>query len=386
MKYFIRYGEIGVKSQKIRRKFENKLMHNIKTGLNCRFINDNGRIILISNEEDDVKVRQVLSRVFGIVSYSPVYDSKTDKKEITMLVNKKITELIEEGKFIPENESFAVKCRRVGNHEFSSQEMAAFVGSVVIDLTNARVNLSCPDLTLYVEVRDDKTFIYSEKIKGLGGLPVGTQGRVVCLISGGIDSPVAAFQMLKRGCSITLLHCDNNPYGKGTVDKVFQHAKKLQNYSLGEQVNLYTIKYGKYLEHVIKKAPLRMTCVLCKSGMYQSAEILAKKENANAIVDGSSIGQVASQTLENIEASRYHCKMPVFSPLISLDKLEIESIAKKIETYYISIIQDGGCQAVPKYPETHADLNTFKDIVEDINQKEVLLEVVESFEKIKLEE
>ena len=192
--------------------------------------------------------------------------------------------------------------------------------------------------------------------------------------------------MLKRGCSITLLHCDNNPYGKGTVDKVFQHAKKLQNYSLGEQVNLYTIKYGKYLEHVIKKAPLRMTCVLCKSGMYQSAEILAKKENANAIVDGSSIGQVASQTLENIEASRYHCKMPIFSPLISLDKLEIESIAKKIETYSISIIQDGGCQAVPKYPETHADLNTFKDIVEDINQKEVLLEVVESFEKIKLEE
>ena len=160
MKYFIRYGEIGVKSQKIRRKFENKLMHNIKTGLNCRFINDNGRIILISNEEDDVKVRQVLSRVFGIVSYSPVYDSKTDKKEITTLVNKKITELIEEGKFIPENESFAVKCRHVGNHEFSSQEMAAFVGSVVIDLTNARVNLSCPDLTLYVEVRDDKTFIY----------------------------------------------------------------------------------------------------------------------------------------------------------------------------------------------------------------------------------
>ena len=208
MKYFIRYGEVGVKSPKIRRKFEKKLMRNIKTGLDCTFINDNGRIILITSE-DDVKVRQVLSRVFGIVSYSPVYDTKTDKKEITTLVNKKITELIEEGKFIPENETFAVKCRRVGVHDFSSQEMAAFIGSVVIDLTNARVNLSCPDLTLYVEVRDDKTFIYTEKIKGLGGLPVGTQGKVICLISGGIDSPVAAFQMLKRGCSITLLHCDN---------------------------------------------------------------------------------------------------------------------------------------------------------------------------------
>lgn len=381
MKYFIRYGEIGVKSPKVRRKFENKLMNNIKAELDCEFINYNGRIILQTDQEDE-KVRKVLNRVFGIVSYSPIFETETDNQKISQLIEESLNEFIEHGKFKPETQTFAVKCRRVGIHDFSSQEMAGYVGSVIVKLTNAKVNLSNPDFTVYVEVRQDKTFVYYEKIKGLGGLPVGSQGRVICLISGGIDSPVAAFQMLKRGCSVTLLHCDNSPFGEGTVSKVLKHVEKLRKYSLGEEIKLYTIKYGKYLEYVMKEAPPRMTCVLCKSGMYQTAELLAKKEKANAIVDGSSIGQVASQTLNNIYASRYHCKMPIFSPLISLDKLEIESIAKEIGTYEVSIIPDSGCGAVPKYPETHADLEFTKKIIEEIHQKDILIEVSESIEKI----
>ncbi len=381
MKYFIRYGEIGVKSPKTRRKFENRLMKNIKTGLECDFKNYNGRIILNTNQDDET-VQNILNRVFGIVSYSPVYETITDKKNISQLIEQLITDSIKQEKFDPEKQTFAVKCRRVGEHDFSSQEMAGYVGSVIVNLTNAKVNLALPDFTVYIEVRDEKTYVYFEKIKGLGGLPVGSQGRVVCLISGGIDSPVAAFQMLKRGCAITLLHCDNAPYGQGTVDKVLKNAENLKKYSLGEEVKVYTIKYGKYLEHVINEAPPRMTCVLCKSGMYQIAELLANKQKAKAIVDGSSIGQVASQTLNNIEASRYHCRMPIFSPLISMDKLEIEAIAKKIGTYEISIIPDGGCGAVPKYPETHADLEFTKRVIEKINQKDILQEVSESIENI----
>jgi len=381
MKYFIRYGEIGVKSRKVRRKFEKKLMKNIMTGLECKFSNDNGRIIL-STEKEDKTVREVLDRIFGIVSYSRIYETVTDNEKIAEVIKTVLPELIKEEKFNPEYQTFAVKCRRVGEHDFSSQEMAAYVGSVVIELTDAKVNLSNPDFTVYVEVRDEKTFLYFEKIRGLGGLPVGSQGRVVCLISGGIDSPVAAFQMLKRGCSITLLHCDNYPYGEATVEKVLKNAENLRRYSLGEEVKVYSIKYGKYLEHVMKEAPPRMTCVLCKSGMYQSAEILAINEKANAIVDGSSIGQVASQTLNNIEASRYHCRMPIFSPLISLDKLEIESIARKIGTYEVSIIPDGGCKAVPKYPETHADLELTKNMIEEINQRKILEEVTKSIQRI----
>ena len=381
MKYFVRYGEIGTKSPKIRRKFENNLINNIKSELDCEFDNNQGRLTLIS-DEDDSKVNDVLKRTFGIVSYSPILETNTDKDDITRLVEDTTRKIIDKGKFNPDKDTFAVRCRRVGNHDFTSQEMAAYCGGVVIKECDAKVNLSNPDFTLYVEVRDDKTYIYHEKIKGLGGLPVGSQGKVVCLISSGIDSPVAAYQMLKRGCKVILLHCDNHPYSDGSVDKVLKNADNLRKYSVGNPIKVYSIKFGKYLEKMINEAPPRMTCVLCKSGMYQSAAMLARKEGANAIVDGSSIGQVASQTLTNLEATRYHCRMPIFSPLISMDKIEIEEIAKKINTYETSIIPDGGCKAVPRYPETHADLELVKEIVEKINQKECLEEIFESIKEI----
>lgn len=384
MKYFVRYGEIGIKSPKIRHKFEKRLMDNIKSELDCEFENDQGRLTLIT-EETDEKVEDVLQRVFGIVSYSPIVQTITDKDEIKNLINKIIPKVIEEGKFNPEKDTFAIKCRRVGNHDFSSQEIAGYCGSVVVGITNAKVDLSNPDFTLYVEVREDKTYMFTEKIQGLGGLPVGSQGSVVCLISSGIDSPVASFQMLKRGCRVILLHCDNSPYTKNTIEKVKKQAQKLQRYSVGAKIKLYTINFGQYLEYIIKEAPPRMTCVLCKSGMYQVASYLGKTQHANAIADGSSIGQVASQTLRNIEATRYHCRMPIFSPLISLDKIEIEAIAKKIGTYEVSIIPDGGCSAVPQYPETNAELDVVNKVIEDINQKTKLDEVCHTFTKIKLD-
>ncbi len=384
MKYFVRYGEIGIKSPKIRRKFEKKLMENIQTELECEFENDQGRLTLIT-EESDEKVNDVLLRVFGIVSYSPIIETETDHDKIKELIEEVIPKVIEEGKFNPEKDTFAVKCRRVGEHDFSSQEMAGYCGSVVVKLTGAKVDLSNPDFTLYVEVRKDRTYIYTEKIKGLGGLPVGSQGRVICLVSGGIDSPVASYQMLKRGCAVTLLHCDNAPFSYGTTEKVEQQAKNLQRYSLGSEVRLFTVKLGLYLQDIKQITPPRMTCVLCKSGMYQTAAYLASKENAKAIADGSSIGQVASQTLNNIEAARYHCRTPIFSPLISLDKLEIEAIAKKIGSYDVSILPDGGCSAVPKYPETHADLNLVNQIIEEINQKELLEKIQETITQIELE-
>lgn len=383
MRYFVRYGEIGIKSPKIRRKFENILMNNIRSEIKCKFENNQGRITLIT-EEDDEKVKSTLSRTFGITSYSPIIKTKTSKEDITNLIKKIIPEIIAKGKFNPEKDSFAVRCRRVGEHKYSSQEIAAYCGSVVIDLTNAKVNLSNPDFVLNVEVRQDNTYMYHEKTQGLGGLPVGSQGKVICLISGGIDSPVAVYQMLKRGCSVALLHYDNSPYTSGTLDKVLENTRNLQKYSLGSKIELYSIKYGDYLEHVSKEAPPRMTCVLCKSGMYQVAEMLARKIRAKAIVDGSSIGQVASQTLDNIEVSRYFCRLPIFSPLISLDKLEIEAIGKTIGTYETSIIPDGGCSAVPKYPETHADLRLFKGITKKIKQRAKLEEAYGTIEKIEL--
>ena len=282
---------------------------------------------------------------------------------------------------IDENTKFAIKCRRVGKHDFSSQEMAAHCGSIVRDVVPAPVDLSNPDLTIFVEVREDDTYIFHEKIKGPGGLPLGTQGKVVCLVSSGIDSPVATYLMMKRGCEVIALHCNNDPFSGPKVTENFNLLiDKLDKYANGAPIERRVMDYGEYLTAAKQKAPEKMTCVLCKSGMYRIAEKLALKLGANAIVDGSSIGQVASQTLSNILVTRYDVKMPILSPLIGLDKQEITEIAKEIGTFEISKIDDGGCSAVPRYPLTHADLDNFKQGCEDMNQE---IEIEKTFNNIK---
>ena len=245
---------------------------------------------------------------------------------------------------------------------------------VLLDLTN-------PDLTIFVEVRGEDTFIYHEKIPGPGGLPLGTQGKVVCLVSSGIDSPVATYLMMKRGCEVIALYCDNDPFtSKKALDNYNKLIDQLQNYAAGVPIKKCVVKYGDYLQKARDDAPEKMTCILCKSGMYKIAEKLANKMGALAIVDGSSVGQVASQTLNNILTTRYGVDMPVLSPLIGLDKTEITKIAEEIGTFKISKIDDGGCSAVPRYPETKCDLERFMDACESMNQDE---EIIKAFETIK---
>ena len=226
---------------------------------------------------------------------------------------------------------------------------------------------------LNLEVRDNDAYIFHEKIQGPGGLPLGTQGKVVSLVSSGIDSPVATYLMMKRGCQVIALFCDNQPYTTPEALKNFEDLiDQLNLYASGAPIKKRVVKYGDYLSTCKSDAPDRMTCVLCKSGMYKIAGKLAKKVHADAVVDGSSLGQVASQTLPNILATREDLDVPVLSPLIGLDKLEITRIAEKIGTFEISKRDDGGCKAVPKYPETNADLELVKQVKEDINQDEQL--------------
>ncbi|MGB9937693.1 MAG: tRNA uracil 4-sulfurtransferase ThiI [Methanobacterium sp.] len=370
----VRYGEIGIKSPKVRRRFENKLISNIKNKLDCRIDINQGRIFLYPKNYEDAE--EALSKAIGVVSYSPAVKTETDFDIIEETLNKYVDNLVAEGIF-DENKSFAVRCRRVGTHEFSSQEMAGFCGSVIVKKIGAPVNLSKPDFEFFIEVRDDKTYIFHEKIQGIGGLPVGTQGKVIALISGGIDSPVAAFMMMKRGCEVIALHFNNYPYTGGSNAKVLQIIEKLSEYS-PTKLKYHEANYGDYLESCIEEAPVRLTCVLCKSGMYRIAEEIAKNEDALAIIDGSSLGQVASQTLPNLLATRYVTKMPVLSPLIGLDKIEIENIGKKVGTFDISILPSPGCTAVPKYPETNADLENILGVFEDINFEEKIKKVISS--------
>lgn len=376
----VRYGEIGIKSPKVRGKFERKLIENIKTVIDGDVKLKQGRIFIYPHDLGEAV--EYLQKIPGIVSYSPASVTKTDHDSIKELIELYINELVDKGVFSSED-SFAIRCRRVGEHDFTSQEMAAYCGSVVYGITESKVDLSNPDFELFVEVRGDKTYIFHQKIQGLGGLPLGTQGKVISLISSGIDSPVATFLMMKRGCSVTLLNFNTYPYSSGSNDKILKIYQKLKEYSAGAKLTLYQVDYGDYLHKCIDEAPDRMTCVLCKSGMYQIAERLAKDENALAIVDGSSLGQVASQTLPNILATRYSTLMPVLSPLIGLDKVEIENIAKKIGTYDISILPDSGCSAVPRHPETHAELSQVLEALDNIGAEDEYDNAISTLKLIK---
>ena len=373
-----RYGEIGVKSSKVRARFEKKLVKNIKSTFECKVDRNQGRIYIRPKEFDEAIEK--LNMVFGVVSYSPAVSTHFTFDELNETLTAYAEELVSEN-VLDENTKFAIKCRRVGTHDVSSQEIAAYCGSVVKEVVNAPVDLSNPDLTIFVEVREDRAYIFHEKIRGPGGLPLGTQGKVVCLISSGIDSPVAAYLMMKRGCEVIALHCNNDPFSGPKVTENFNLLiDRLDEYANGAPIKRRVIDYGEYLTVAKQKAPEKMTCVLCKSGMYRIAEKLAQKLGADAIVDGSSIGQVASQTLPNILATRHGVDMPILSPLIGLDKEEITEIAIKIGTFEISKIDDGGCSAVPRYPMTHADLDNVKQVCNDMDQE---IEIQKAFENIR---
>ncbi len=373
-----RYGEVGLKSNRVRRRFENRLLNNIKASIDAEVKIYQARIFIFPKDFDDAIEK--LERIFGIVSYSPAVSTKSTFDDIEETVSKYAEKLHEEG-LLDENTRFAISCRRVGNHEFSSQEMAAFAGAVVVRKYSSPVDLTNPELTIYLEVRDNDTYVFHEKIEGPGGLPLGTQGKVVSLVSSGIDSPVATYLMMKRGCQVIALYCDNQPYTTPEALKNFNDLiDQLNLYASGAPIQKRVVKYGDYLSTCKAEAPDKMTCVLCKSGMYKIAGKLAKKMHADAVIDGSSLGQVASQTLPNILATREDLDVPVLSPLIGLDKVEISRIAERIGTFEISKRDDGGCKAVPKYPETNADLELVKQVKEDMNQEEALEKAFETIE------
>ena len=375
-----RYGEIGLKSPKIRSRFERKLVKNIKATFECEVERNQGRIYIHPKDFDEGLDK--LNKVFGVVSFSPVTSTHTTYEKIDETLTQYTKHLIDEGT-LNENTRFAIRCRRVGKHEFTSQEMAAHCGGVVRKVILAPVDLTNPELTIYIEIRENDTYIYHQKIKGPGGLPLGTQGKVVVLLSSGIDSPVATYLMMKRGCEVVALNCDNDPFTTSKASElVDQLVSQLNEYAKGVPIKKYTVKYGEYLQTAKNMGPEKMTCVLCKSGMYHIAEKVALEIGADAIVDGSSLGQVASQTLPNILSTRYGVEIPILSPLIGLDKQEITDIAKEIGTLDISKIDDGGCSAVPKYPETQAELKRVKKACEDMNQD---IEIQKAFEKLKLQ-
>ncbi len=354
----VRYGELALKSTGVRNWYEKILMKNIGAMLDSRYIpysqirREWGRIFI---ETTDAHAAEAAANVFGIVSTSPALTSEPTLENAASVCASLAKDLVLEG------ESFAIRARRSGNHPFSSADIGRTCGDAVWSILekegkHPRVNLSSPDKEVFVEMRQNLAYVYLETFKGVGGLPLGTQGSMVVLMSGGLDSPVAAWLMMKRGVMIIPVYCNNSPYAENAArERAFDCIRQLQKWAPGHQFKTYEIPHGPNLKSFIETCNRKNTCLLCKRMMYREAYEVMKKEGASGIITGSSLGQVASQTAANMYAEIYQLAIPIYHPLIAFDKTEIIDIARKIGTYEISSRSAGSCTAVPERPEIGAN-------------------------------
>jgi thiamine biosynthesis protein ThiI len=342
----IRYGEIGLKSPQTRRVMEKKLLENIRSALNGKKLRrERGRMFV---ESDSIEDARKVARQFGVVSTSLALKTSSDIDNILNVGGGFAKERLTKG------ETFAVRARRKGAHAYRSTDLAARLGSVIENETGAKVDLQNPDVTIYVEVRDGDAYLFDEVIRGVGGLPLGTQGKALALISGGIDSPVAAWMMMKRGVEIIALFMDCRPLvDDRTLERAVKTIEVLSDW-VNAPIKTYVVPYGDALLKFLKYGDHKMGCVLCKRMMYQVAWAIAKKEKARAIVTGDSLGQVASQTIENLAAIEQRIDLPILRPLVSMDKTEIVDLAKTIRSYEASIQPANCCLGPPIHPETMA--------------------------------
>ncbi len=380
----IKYGEIFLKSEPVLRRFEKILRENIKAGLKEKkikfeILRKRGRIFVKTKQIR--KACNVLKRIFGIVSFSPCFHLKTSElKKIQAFVKMNYP------KWIKKNQSFAIRARRVGKHKYNSQELAKALGNII----NRKVDLSKPDVEVFVEVRDNDTYIYTKEIKGPGGMPLGSAGKVVCLISGGIDSPVAAWLMMKRGCVIIPLFAFFCKGDKSDLKRFKEVVKELKKWHIGKKMRIFLFKHELNLVQFRKKF-YKYTCILCKRMMYRVANELAKKIGAKAIVTGESLAQVASQTLDNLMVIDQASELPVFRPLIGADKIESIELAKKIGTYEKSCIpvkygcgKLEGCWARPRKPATKANLKKIIEFEKELDVEKLLKLSLLSLREIKV--
>jgi thiamine biosynthesis protein ThiI len=351
----VRYGEISLKGRN-REVFEDKLVENInkhllREGQSANIKKYRGRILVYTAADPNI-----LKNVLGIVSVSQAVETDLDIDKIY----DHICGLIK----LKNPKTFRISTQRLcKDFKFTSVELNNIFGEKVINDFGLKVNLKNPELEIGIEITDSHAYIFSERISGFGGLPVGIEGSVIALFSGGIDSPVAAWMVMKRGAKVLLLNFYHN---QEQLQKVIEIAHILERYS-PDPIEFIAEDHGALLDnfvhnlYYIKKQ--RWTCVFCRYSMLKRAEELSYEKNALAIVTGESLGQVASQTLNNINVESSAVNIPVLRPLIGLDKIEIEQIAKKIGTYEKSIIAKGcNCPFLPDYPVTKADYESFKKI------------------------
>lgn len=366
----VRYGEIGIKSEQVRSRYERLLVKNIEAmllenGIKFEGVSrERGRIFV---QASDPRAAEAVARVFGVVSASPVAVTGTDIKEACDTAAALGRETI------GQNQSFAIRARKAGPHPFTSQEIGRMCGDAVFEAVkerNPRVDLTKPDHEIFVEMRENRSYVFTQVIKGVGGMPLGSQGKMVALISGGIDSPVAAWLMMRRGCDLIPVFFNNGKFSdKDYTERAMDTIKKLKEWAPGHPFKVYEVPHGDSLREFIERGNVKYTCVFCKHMMYKTAVEIAKREGAHGLVTGSSLGQVASQTSDNLMIEHYMIDFPIYHPLIGLDKNEIVEIARRIGTYDISIRPASCCKAVPPHPSIHGRMEEIARIETEFDMK-----------------
>jgi thiamine biosynthesis protein ThiI len=281
-----------------------------------------------------------------------------------------------------EFKTFRVDARR-GDKNFphNSMEINKRVGACLKERCGKPVNLTNPDLTCSIEVVENSAYLYLDRFPGLGGLPSSTGGKVVVLLSGGLDSPVAAWKVMKRGCTAIFVHFHSFPYTtRESQEKAKQLALKLSEYQL--RAKLYLVPFADVQRQIMVETPANTRVVLYRRYMMRLAERIAWREKARVLVTGDSIGQVASQTIENIDVVSRAVTMPILRPLIGDDKNEIVEVARRIGTYEISIQPDQDCCSlfVPKHPETRARIEMVEETESKLNVDDLLKQALRASE------
>jgi thiamine biosynthesis protein ThiI len=352
----VRYDELALKSRRVRAMYEVILVKNLKAMLNADrssytgITREMGRIFIHS---DDPNALKSVVKVFGVVSASLAYTCEPTLESAAKLC----AELA--GGMFRDGQTFAIRSRRAGNHDFTSRDAAVACGDSVFLNAGKKisVDLEKPDVEIFVEIRQKQGYVFTGYVKGVGGLPLGTQGKMVALISGGIDSPVAAWLLMKRGCEIIPLYLNNEPFSDETTrERAMQCIDVLQKWSPQKKFTIYEAPHGENLLAFLSNCNNRLNCVMCRRMMYRIASEVLKIEGAHGIITGSSLGQVASQTSQNMLAETYGLEYPIYHPLIGLDKLEITDMARRIGTFETSTKPATCCLAVPEYPSTAAKL------------------------------
>ncbi len=350
-------GEIALKSPRSRRNFEHTLANNIRSVIKEGKIWRSQGVLFLEVNDNNKNIEE-LSKVFGIASFSPVMSIKSYNNNLEDIINK-AKEVFAE---IVKGKIFSVRTKRIGSHNFTSLDVQRKVGEALYPFSRG-VNLENPEVEVFIEIRNDVAYFYYKIIKGPRGLPVGVAGKTVVLFSGGIDSPVATWMMMKRGSIPVILNFNLG----GSVHRKFvlEELSVLRKWSGGHKLKLFIVN-GTDVLIKLSQIEKRNRVVMLKRVMYKVAERLCDKANAKSITTGESLSQVSSQTMTNLYVTEYGIKYPIFRPLIGFDKEEIVELARKIGTYEYSIKLPEYC-AISTKARTSVELDEVLKDEENLN-------------------